>query len=403
MEGQPSELSKSQWAKRLRSEGRTGRPSYYEGAVRDQSVSRMPDTRAGTLFVLPYVDGEDTPLGRQTKWHPAHLTSGASVEPLSGKLSWTATWNEAEATPVAKKLGVSDLLAGSLPFLNTRGGNRHMDEARLWNVLMKEETMDAFRKCWNGGYYGNNESPLQLIANLRAINFNAHASGLEVMNTESILASMAKFCPDMSRLCQRGLDLSGHEDIASKSLHEWPQLPRDLYGAGYFEPLVPTVGVETFTISPPHLRGRSESLLGQLGVRATKNFERGDIIGFPGGEMFLATSDMLDPSTAASHLELNATLPDGTRILLVLDPYKGYTDADDQYNILLRRMNDSSKNLGGPNSMKGAFQQNCAFVILEICGWPFLLLMATRSISVGDELTGDYGKRYRPSQSAKRA
>ena len=32
MEGQPSELSKSEWAKRLRSEGRTGRPSYQEGA-----------------------------------------------------------------------------------------------------------------------------------------------------------------------------------------------------------------------------------------------------------------------------------------------------------------------------------------------------------------------------------
>ena len=150
MERQPSELSKSQWAKRLRSEGRTGRPSYYEGAVRDQSVSRMPDTRAGTLFVLPFVDSDDTPGGRHTKWHAAHLTSGASVEPLSGKLFWTAKWNEAEATPVAKKLGVSDLLAGSLPFLNTRGGNRHMDEARLWNVLISDETMDAFRKCWNG-------------------------------------------------------------------------------------------------------------------------------------------------------------------------------------------------------------------------------------------------------------
>jgi len=362
----------------------------------------MPDTRPGTLFVLPYEDGADTPDGRQTKWHPAHLTSGASVEPLSGKLSWTATWNEAEATPVKKKLGVSDLLAGSLPFLNTRGGNRHMDEARLWNVHMKDETMDAFRKCWNGGYYGNNESPLQLIANMRAINFNARASGLEVMNMESILASLAKFCPDMTRLCQRGLDLSDHADNEFKSLHEWPQLPQDLYGAGYFEPLVPTVGVETFTIAPQHLRGRSESLLGQLGVRATKNFERGDIIGFPGGEMFLATSDMLDPSTAASHFELNATLPDGTRILLVLDPYKGYSDADDQYNILLRRMNDSSRNLGGTNTMEGAFQHNCNFVTLEVCGWPFLAVMAIRRITVGDELTVNYGKKYKPSSATKK-
>jgi len=362
----------------------------------------MPDTRAGPLFVLPYEDGGITPEGRRTKWHAAHLTSGASVEPLSGKLSWTATWNEAEAMPVPKKQGVSDLLAGSLPFMNTRGGNHHMGKARLWNVFMKDEALDAFRKCWGGGYYGHNEGPLQLIANMSAINYNAYASGLEVMNKESILASMVKFYPDMTRLCQRGLNLSDHADMALKSLHEWSQLPKDLYGAGFFEPLVPTAGVETFTILPHHLRGRSESLLGQLGVRATKNFERGDIIGLPGGEMFLANSDMLDPSTADSHFELNATLPDGTRILLVLDPFKGYTDADDQYNILLRRMNDSSKNLGGPNTMKGAFQQNCSFVILEICGWPFLLVMATRRINVGDELTGDYGKRYKPGQSSSK-
>jgi len=272
---------------------------------------------------------------------------------------------------------------------------------RVWNKLLTGPALELWREIEDAYLYGHTDAPVEVQLNLAVANFNAVPDDLAVLTKEDALMALVRYVPELSRLMQSGLNLEripgkfGQPVNSMGPCHLWAgEEPYTM--ALYYSNFCSRGGVETFTIDESYLLGRHSSLLGKLGARATKCFSRGEIIGIPGGEVFLKGSPDLPqtPEGLASQYKLEAVKPDGTKVILFLDPTKGYGSGDNAWNILLRRVNDPSIDLGGKKHMRGAFQMNSMFWVLIVGGFPHLVLMATRDIYVGQEITACYGKAY---------
>ena len=382
------------------------RASPYQRRLVDTArrAAACVPTNTSNIYLVSYVPGAGVPpppSGKAVSWHLAELTTSMLTRPDNDVFFWRGRWREPFRPAIDRQLSVADLLCGSAPLLRAvpcGAGN-----IRVWNQNMVGEVRQLHDACTAGGVYGGVSKqcpyPVAVEVNMKSVNFNAADDGERELGKEELLNRLTQFNPDLSRLMSNGLQPLP-DAIETVSYHLWPKaqvgaLPSP---AGNFQPLVNTVGVATRVITEDTLRGRSRSLLGQKGLFATQSFEAGVVIGQPGGQVCLANDDSLTESARGRYpcqYKMDVVKAGGQRVEVVLDPYQGYNEDDNPWNILLRRMNDPSMDLGGPNHMKYAFQQNCIIGTLRICGWPYPVIWAISKICIDDELTMCYGEGYR--------
>lgn len=162
-------------------------------------------------------------------------------------------------------------------------------------------------------------------------------------------------------------------------------------------------GLQKYKMTAENVRGRS-ALIGQYGLRIKPDFKyyitKGTVLGIYKGT--ICTADEADENwkNAATipgykkgyqfTLTTHNPIPGKPGSNFVVDPFIPGSPQS-----LLIYANDVAKNLAVFSWTNVAFEQNAAFVEVDIYGMTYMILIALKNLNPGDEIGVNYGEHYK--------